>query len=257
MDVWKQLWFNIYLFVIFATLTDSCPLSCKCLPSCYCTGTSVDCRDKRISVVTSNFPKDTCTLELSINAIKVISNTSFIGIEKIQSLNIDFNGINLIENGAFDRLTGLRKLSLKVNMITIIDDKLFRGLYSLETLNLESNWISSINRNAFSDLISLVGLNLRGNKITVFTREMFVHNWSLSYLFIDKNPLHCNCTLDDFLNFTYGRKILIDDETVCRTPSQLTGVRLRNFNIPSCHPKLKGFTECEHSFIPIRITKFT
>lgn len=129
-------------------------------------------------------------LSLTRCAISNLSNVSFSGLERLQSLDLSRSEVKHLLNPEIDfNLTSLRALDLSNNEIRIIEGCPFKTLTSLEVLNLSANVIDTLTKNTFSGLAKLQCLDLSSNKLTTLEGEAFAPLSALQHLNLSNNLL--------------------------------------------------------------------
>ncbi len=121
------------------------------------------------------------TLNLSDNNLERLTSGLFGGLPSLRTLLLTRNRIGLIEtgtpstveSGAFHHLKNLQFLDLGQNRLTTLSGDMFLGLRSLEKIVLENNQIYIIEPGAFQDMFSLNNLNLKGNKLQTLEWSAF------------------------------------------------------------------------------------
>lgn len=114
----------------------------------------------------SNAPTSTKNLYVFQNGIETIVQYDFIGLKKLELLDLSQNELTDLPDRVFEPLSSLRNLDLSSNRISHISKDSFAGLELLERLYLCSNTIKSIHPAAFNGLEQLLELKLQGNKLT-------------------------------------------------------------------------------------------
>ena len=71
---------------------------------------------------------------------------------------------------------------------------------------------------------SLMNLNLNNNKLTTLRKEWFVS--SPNYLYLEGNPLHCDCSLYNVIQALTAENKYIEIYGECHSPVHLNGARL-------------------------------
>ncbi|XP_062587593.1 leucine-rich repeat transmembrane neuronal protein 2-like [Saccostrea cucullata] len=173
--------------------------------------------------------------DLRWNQITNLEDNAFDGLSNLKELNLQLNQITTLEDNAFHGLSNLKTLVLSNNRITTVQDNAFAGLHNLSYLSLYRNQISAIPNNVFKELPNLKTLHIFSNNITTLDKNMFLGLPKLKTLSVERNPLHCDCILADFVRFSKSRKLTLtyipyDIEPKCSTPSNLTGVLLRDLS---------------------------
>ena len=111
-------------------------------------------------------------------------------LAKCTTLRFHKVGIAVIERGAWLGLERLERLELRENELTALTRGSFENLRLLRHLNLTSNQITSIHLEAFSNLTALTELFLSKNSISVLQRDMFLDLTNLESLIMDRNQIY-------------------------------------------------------------------
>ncbi|XP_048750847.2 slit homolog 2 protein-like isoform X2 [Ostrea edulis] len=250
------LWTLMLHTAIYSCVTGACTDRCSCDRAFTCDGTGVECGYQGLTRVPTDFPIDTCSMDLSSNDITTIEDGAFFGLSGLQSLDLSTNKITNIENGAFCGLTSLQSLDLSFNDITIIVDGAFFGLSGLQSLDFSLNKITNIENGVFLALTSLQTIDLSSNKITNVENGAFLGLTSLQSLSIGDNPFHCDCSLEAFTQFLRGRPSYLNNPQ-CSTPGDLAGTELMkvSFEDMDCtkqnNVSLKNMDYTERNKIPL------
>ncbi|XP_061188406.1 toll-like receptor 2 type-2 [Saccostrea echinata] len=155
-------------------------------------------------------------------------------------------------------LTHLQELILRQTMLyTVPDISIFPSLISL---NLEENWIRQVHKDDFQNNSRLEKISFRKNQLTTVREDSFTDViWKQPNLSIDisHNPFACDCDLEWFINWAYGKGIILkNSDYQCDSPKQWKGTRL-DVHIESlktsCHPfstlLVTMLTVCSFMFI--------
>ncbi|XP_028420704.1 toll-like receptor 13 [Perca flavescens] len=129
----------------------------------------VTCRQRSLTAIPDDIPRNASTLDLGSNSISKITGTDLKYLPKLTFAALDYNLISHIDDGAFADLEKLKFLSLSNNNLTKVTDNMFQGLSKLVTLFLESNHMSYISPVAFQSLVSLEELDLGSNYLQQIT----------------------------------------------------------------------------------------
>lgn len=113
-------------------------------------------------------------LYLMENNITVIYNNSFSNLSNLQILNICGNAISVIEQGSFVGLNEVKELYLCQNKILQLNPNTFVPLNNLKVLNLQGNLISHF---AAPQLFHLELLTLDGNPWNCTCSLLELQNW--------------------------------------------------------------------------------
>ncbi|XP_059473755.1 chondroadherin-like protein [Neocloeon triangulifer] len=163
-------------------------------------------------------------VDLSHNAIPVLTMDLTWGAKKVQVLNVSHNLINEIRSGVLGNLTSLRHLDLSYNELSelpVVKNETF-------PLNLTS---LVMNHNRFEALplqellkANLSYLDLSDNMLRNFSEELsyMVENGTKIDFF--DNPLECSCLLRPVVRWLQGQSDPAPWDTVtCATPNFLQG----------------------------------
>uniref|UniRef100_A0A672HIU5 Toll-like receptor 13 n=1 Tax=Salarias fasciatus TaxID=181472 RepID=A0A672HIU5_SALFA len=129
-------------------------------------GVAVECSSRKLAVIPNDVPRNTTSLDLSMNRIVRISTVDLRGLFKLKDAQFHNNWISHIDDRAFKDLKDLNNLDIAGNKLTELTDDMFEGLTRLETLVLNDNQISSISSGAFQHLLSVRLIELGENNLT-------------------------------------------------------------------------------------------
>nr|ULE72738.1 toll-like receptor 13 isoform c [Trachinotus ovatus] len=129
----------------------------------------VTCKNRYLTAVPDDIPKNAISLDLASNHIVNIKRTDLRGLSKARVVLVEYNLISHIDDGAFTDLTELKALIMDQNKLTSLTDNMFQGLSKLETLSLYSNHISYISPVAFQSLVNIERVELGANQIHQIT----------------------------------------------------------------------------------------
>ena len=131
---------------------------------------------------------------LSRNRVNVISRDCFRNISSLKLLDLSSNNISDLHNHAFIGLPNLKTLAMRDNLLTSLGNSSFIGLVSLRTLILDLNHIHHISVFTFQCLPKLKRLYLQKNMLMILMASVFDNSFlNRGNLYIDGNPLNCNC----------------------------------------------------------------
>lgn len=102
-----------------------------------------------------------------------IDKDAFIGLHKLEVLEISLYKIVEIEKGSFKDLVNLQILRLTGSGLTEIEENTFNDLQNLEELYLNSNPLIKLENNTFNGLNNLKLLDLESTEITTIEEESF------------------------------------------------------------------------------------
>ncbi|XP_059571167.1 platelet glycoprotein Ib alpha chain isoform X2 [Alligator mississippiensis] len=117
------------------------------------------------------------------------------GLPGLLHLGLAHNSIQDLAPGAFRSLGELQELDLRGNQLRRLPKEAFAGLAELRNLDLSNNSLEELPLGLLSELEALEGLRLSGNYLRTMPTGFFPEDRILHYVFLDKNPWHCNCSL--------------------------------------------------------------
>ncbi|XP_028858509.1 toll-like receptor 5b [Denticeps clupeoides] len=171
-------------------------------------------------------PSHITHLDLSLNFISEVDETSFLGLGNLQTLDLGSQKIKdlVIKKHAFRRLTNLTTLHLGDNEGLQIDSEAFVGLSNLQTLILLHSGLKEtiLSGLYLQPLVSLEKLVLFGNKIKVLWPALFFRNMTQFHeLDVSLNVMQSICE-EDLLGFQGKHFSLL----------KLSSVYMNDMNLP-------------------------
>ncbi|KAL3848111.1 hypothetical protein ACJMK2_018990 [Sinanodonta woodiana] len=180
----------------------------------------------------------------STKHIKGLNNLKVLDLSNNQNMNIGkhffehFNtleilliGYNLFGTLIMADVTGkllrnlnfVKQLDISHNSISFIPSKFFQGLSSLEILNVSNNCLETANFE-IDHMTKLSHLDFRVNLLTSIPAKMLRHLHDIKSnnisIYLEENPLKCDCDALDFLNLINNEKYQITfvnpDNTTCK-----------------------------------------
>jgi Leucine-rich repeat (LRR) protein len=76
---------------------------------------------------------------LNGNRLTTLRNTTFAGLNRVESISLYQNNMSTIEPGTFAGFQNLRYIQLDFNQLTQLDSSIFAGSNKLELINLAGN----------------------------------------------------------------------------------------------------------------------
>ena len=128
-------------------------------------------------------------VHLQKNYIQSLEEGNFVGLELCSELDLSSNAISVISPRAFIGLTRLQILRLGNNRLTELDQTMWTGLLYLQILGLTGNGITTISSGAFCDMRSLTNLYLAKNNLSIVNGNMWLGLQSLETLDLNGNHL--------------------------------------------------------------------
>ncbi|XP_067205462.1 protein toll isoform X1 [Linepithema humile] len=221
-------------------------------------------------------------LDLSKNRLRSINNQLFQNLIKLEKLNMADNSLSVISDKSFNFLSRLRIANFSNNSLTLhpttsihIDEQGIRSPFTychllrililshnniseifddwilnpfLQILDLKNNYISNLSTHDLQFASKSIDVDLTYNKIRYINLknvEDFVNNnwlYGRIVIWIEHNPLHCDCGLYDFLRYIENKMLpnvtrninIYSENLICSTPFQLKDVRVINLQSESC-----------------------
>jgi len=211
-----------------------------------------NCQVETLEVGAFNGFKELKSLGLSHNNISEIIPRTFEDMSSLYHLYLADNIIEYLEVGVFCGLDNLVHINLGGNLLQNLHPDLFLVLYNLQRLILidnpdlqiptEHHFINShslsrldisgcnvysVSVETFANLSALETLSLSSNNLTSIDINILKALKQLSYLYLDYNPLQCDCQLQDVWRWCRDHDIqtVYDQEAPeCDTPSEVKGI---------------------------------
>ncbi|XP_015240768.1 PREDICTED: leucine-rich repeats and immunoglobulin-like domains protein 1 [Cyprinodon variegatus] len=151
---------SLELLNTFGLCSDApCPLNCTC------SGDSVDCSGRELTVPPLDLPVRTVSLNLGNNKLASLSTEAFANLPNLRELHLDHNELTSIPDlgQAASKITSLY---LHHNKIRNIDGRRTIELVSVEKLDLSNNDITDLREDGFPAGLRIRDLYLSNNKIS-------------------------------------------------------------------------------------------
>ena len=166
-----------------------CPDVCHC----YNNMKTLDCSQRRLSVVPARMPQSARRVYLEDNNIGQVDLQEFTGSQRVSQLVLDRNRLTAVETATFCMMTSLQELSLSANMIKSfhVSSGAECVCVALRQLDLSLNVLSAVPVNLSSFAPRLQVLDLSCNEITHATLDSsFTQFTSLRQLDLSRNRIH-------------------------------------------------------------------
>ncbi|KAJ8049952.1 Leucine-rich repeat-containing protein 70 [Holothuria leucospilota] len=160
------------------------------------------------------------------NSITIPPNVTFEKSVSTLGLSLKYNKIELLSPLFFDNFPHLNFISVAYNRIRYIEEDTFRSVPNLTSITMSHNEIHTIPRQLFQHLQKLDIIELQFNQIQILDPHVLNHLPSHVELFINRNPIVCDCQAIPLLKWYTDSDILPLDYPICQSPESL-----RNKNI--------------------------
>jgi hypothetical protein len=183
--------------------------------------------DNEISEIIPGTFKDLLNLEfiaLWNNTLKHVESAVFSGLINLKYIFLPFNQIHYLNSHTFLRLPNLQHLYFGINpTLQIPTDSNFINSVSLSHLYIPYCNVSSLSVETFANVSALKYLDLRHNKLRTVDINILTALPKLSTLYLEGNPLQCDCRLQEVWRWCEDRNIETD-YVECDTPSEVEGM---------------------------------
>ena len=191
------LYSSTLIMIVLLIVAYICIVYSSCPPSCRCRGIYVSCTSLTTTELPNDIPLNTEILTLQFSSVKSIpsryfskfinlkelnihgllnfsiNESTFLGSQKLQKINVSGNEVEHVSLGSFKNLTLLNILDLSNNKLSVIQKDVFIGLSRLSNIYLKSNMITHIESNGFQHLSSLRKLDLSKNILKRIRADIF------------------------------------------------------------------------------------
>ena len=164
---------------------------CQELGRCLRTADLLSCAGLGLDLVPAEAPVWALTLDLSHNRLSRLRRGSFLGLSRLEVLNLAHNQLCSIQPGAFQNASGprLRLLDLSSNRLRALERQHLADLPGLQELLLFNNRIVQVEAGALAAPPRLRKLYLSHNRISRFPFSSLQQQPSLSLLDLSSNQL--------------------------------------------------------------------
>ncbi|KAL3841554.1 hypothetical protein ACJMK2_019678 [Sinanodonta woodiana] len=171
--------------------------------------------------------KQVISLNLKGNSLEVITNDTLSGLKSLEDLNLESNNIENIETDVFMNVPKLTQLNLQDNKLSILNFTIMRFLANLRSIDLSGNHLHSVHFPKKSET-NLHYLDLSDNRLESLSEDISNVIFSSASLALWDNPWSCDCQLRWLVENVrqYYIRLERQRETLCRTPSDLSGKQL-------------------------------
>lgn len=114
-------------------------------------------------------------LYLNYQPIKILPPYSFVGLDRLESFNLDGNRLTSLSRDTFDRMNSLTELDIQNNVLKQLDEGVFNHMPNLDTLILSENFLTKIEHGYFFNLKKMSKLYLYKNQITGIEPNSFAY----------------------------------------------------------------------------------
>ncbi|XP_017946494.1 toll-like receptor 2 type-2 [Xenopus tropicalis] len=157
----------IYLLAIAELSKGNTDCPCDAAHFCHCSSMHWE-------AIPSGLPRDVRGLNLSSNAIQIVTETDLKPYDQLQTLLLQYNAIHTINDGSFQPLGNLEELDLSYNNLVLLSSVWFRNLNKLKHLNLLGNqYITLGNDSLFASLSSLSSLQFGNQNFDAIQKQSF------------------------------------------------------------------------------------
>jgi len=166
-------------------------------------------------------------LDLSYNRIEHLVSDVFSGLVNLKYVDLSANKLQYLHPHTFLGLPNIKRLRLKKNgALQIPTDRHFISSHSLSELDISNCNISSLSVETFAKVSALKSLDLSYNNLRTVDINILRTLPKLSTMYLDGNPLQCDCQLQEVWRWCKDRNI----QTVfwilvpkCDTPIEVKG----------------------------------
>ena len=165
-------------------------------------------------------------LDLGSNRLEYLDIDVFSGLVKLIYIYLEENKLQYLHPDTFLGLPNLRNVTLFTNPgLHIPTDRIFIISFSLSHLDISNCNISSLSVETFAKVSALEWLGLSYNNLTTVDANILKALPKLSALYLEGNPLQCDCQLQEVWRWCQDRNILTVQRKmpICETPREVKG----------------------------------
>lgn len=157
---------------------------------------------------------------------------SFNYVQNLMFLNLEKNNLNDLPVNIFGKLSKLEELHLDNNQLKNLSKEILQPLSKLQKIQIEKNGIHFVKRDLFESNNNLKVINLNGNEIE-FLNSSLVENFNELNLYLQNNPLNCDCSLRDLYDVYHIKKEKFKIHGKCTNNHNFMALKRENFNCPA------------------------
>jgi hypothetical protein len=147
-------------------------------------------------------------LHLQYNKIEHLESDIFRGLFKLKYMDLEENKLQYLHPDTFLGLKNLQSLFLSKNFgLEIPTDRHFINSHSLKHLGISGCNISSVSLQTFANVNALEFLDLSYNNLSSVDINIMKVLPELSEMYLDHNPLHCDCQLQEVWRWSQDHNI--------------------------------------------------
>jgi len=167
-------------------------------------------------------------LGLRSNRLEYLNSDVFSGMVNLVYIDLSLNNLQYLHPDTFFGLPNLQNLLLSFNPhLQIPTDRPFINSHSLSYLDISRCNVSSLSVGTFANVSALEWLDLSDNNLRTVDINILRALPKLSALYLDGNPLHCDCQLQEVWRWCEDRNIQSKKyiwAPECDTPSEVKGL---------------------------------
>jgi Leucine-rich repeat (LRR) protein len=156
-------------------------------------------------------------LNLDNNSLEHLDSDVFSGLVNIKLISLKGNKLQYLHPDTFLGLPNRQQLYLGENFaLHIPTDRLFINSHSISNLDISRCNVSSVSVETFANVSALQWLDLSDNRLRTLDTNILRELSDLSELYLNGNPLQCDCQLQEVWRWCEDRNI--QTETGERAP---------------------------------------
>ncbi|XP_069696522.1 uncharacterized protein [Periplaneta americana] len=194
-------------------------------------------------------------LNLAHNLLYSLGSDTFIGLTNLKNLLLWHNRLSTLHPDVFMHLTKLNALYLDENeQLQIPSNSSFLNIQTVEFLYLQDCNISSVMPKSFENATNLAKLILSNNNLKTIDYNIFRVMPKLTHIFLDGNPLECDCGLLKVWRWCQEHNIevvgYVEHFVLCESPKEVSGLWLGVLGKAQCINGSIMYEEDYNSAVP-------
>ncbi|XP_069694790.1 insulin-like growth factor-binding protein complex acid labile subunit [Periplaneta americana] len=194
-------------------------------------------------------------LNLAHNLLYSLRSDVFIGLNNLKNLFLSHNRLSTLHPDVFMHLTKLNALYLDENEeLQIPSNSSFLNIQTVEFLRISDCNVSSVTPISFENATNLTRLVLSNNNLKTIDYNIFRVMPKLTRLFLEGNPLECDCGLLKLWRWCqeHGIEVVeyVEHFVLCESPEQVSGLWWGVLGKAQCKNGSIMFEEDYNSVVP-------